>query len=400
VRTLARRLPSPCRLRRPGTGRSTWTIKPFMTDAPAAGLHTTPLHGRHVAMGAKMVPFGGWDMPVHYTGITEEHLATRRAAGLFDVSHMGEIEVAGTDALAAIQRISTNDAARLEVGQAQYSVLATPAGTFVDDVLVYRLADEHFLLVVNASNIVTDFEWIRDGIQEVGDAVAVNTSSRYALIAIQGPRALDIAQTLTDVDLSSIRYYRFETGEVASVRATISRTGYTGEDGFEIFVAPQGAERAWAALVSAGEPYGLRPAGLGARDTLRLEAAMRLSGQDIDRTTTVLEAGLGWVVGWDKTEFIGRAALVRQREKGLDRKLVGFEMLERGIARHGYAVFSDEDEVGRVTSGTRTPFLEKAIGLAYVPHAGSEPGTEFKIDVRGRLVGARVVSLPFYKRQP
>ena len=369
-----------------------------MTDAPVATLLKTPLHGRHLVLGAKMVPFGGWEMPLQYSGITEEHLAVRRAAGLFDVSHMGEIEVAGTDALAAIQRVSTNDAARLEIGQAQYSALATPDGTFVDDLLVYRLATEHFLLVVNAANITKDFSWIRDGIDGVGDAVAVNTSSRYALIAVQGPRALEIVQPLTEVDLASIGYYRFATGEVANVRSTISRTGYTGEDGVEIFVAPQGAERLWGALLSAGAPAGLRPAGLGARDTLRLEAAMRLSGQDIDETTSVLEAGLGWIVGWDKPNFVGRAALVQQREAGVTRKLVGFEMVERGIARHGYPVYVGEERVGVVTSGTRTPFLEKAIGLAYLPSAASAPETACAIEIRGRRVGARVVPLPFYKR--
>jgi aminomethyltransferase len=369
-----------------------------MTDASAPAPFKTPLHGRHVAMGAKMVPFGGWEMPVQYAGITEEHLAVRRAAGLFDVSHMGEIEVAGTDALAAVQRISTNDASRLEIGQAQYSALATPDGTFVDDLLVYRLAGDHFLLVVNAANIATGFRWIRDGIAGVGDAVAVNTSSRYALLAVQGPRALDIVQSLTDVDLAAIRYYRFATGEVAGIRATISRTGYTGEDGFEIFVAPQTAERLWESIMSAGRHEGLQPAGLGARDTLRLEAAMRLSGQDIDGTTTVLEAGLGWIVGWDKPDFIGRSALVKQRETGVDRKLVGLEMVGSGIARHGYAVYAGDERVGVVTSGTRTPFLETAIGLAYVPAAGAAPGTEYDVDIRGRRVAARVVTLPFYKR--
>ncbi len=369
-----------------------------MTDASAPARLKTPLHGRHVALGAKMVPFAGWEMPVQYAGITEEHLAVRRAAGLFDVSHMGEIEVAGADALAAVQRISTNDASRLEVGQAQYSALATPEGTFVDDLLVYRLADDHFLLVVNAANIAAGFGWIRDGIAGVGDAVAVNTSSRYALLAVQGPLALDVVQSLTDVDLAAIGYYRFATGEVAGIRSTISRTGYTGEDGFEIFAAPQTADRLWTALMSAGRHDGLQPAGLGARDTLRLEAAMRLSGQDIDRTTTVLEAGLGWIVGWEKPDFIGRDALVRQREAGVDRKLVGFEMAGPGIARHGYAVFAGGERVGAVTSGTRTPFLEKAVGLAYVPAAGAAPGTEYEVDVRGRRVPARVVRLPFYKR--
>ncbi len=369
-----------------------------MTDASASARFKTPLHGRHVALGAKMVPFAGWEMPLQYAGISEEHLAVRRAAGLFDVSHMGEIEVAGSDALAAVQRISTNDASRLAVGQAQYSALATPEGTFVDDLLVYRLADDHFMLVVNAANIATGFEWIRDNIAGVGDAVAVNTSSRYALLAIQGPRALDVVQPLTDVDLAAVRYYHFATGEVAGIRATVSRTGYTGEDGLELFVAPQAADRLWTALMSAGRHHGLQPAGLGARDTLRLEAAMRLSGQDIDRTTTVLEAGLGWIVGWDKPEFIGRETLARQREAGVGRKLVGLEMSGPGIARHGYGVHAGGEEVGRVTSGTRTPFLEKAIALAYVPAAGAAPDTGYEVDVRGRRVPARVVSLPFYKR--
>ena len=345
-----------------------------------------------------MVTFGGWEMPLQYSGITEEHLAVRRAAGLFDVSHMGEIEVAGADALAALQRVCTNDAARLEIGQAQYSALATPEGTFVDDVLVYRLADEHFLLVVNAANIAKDFAWITDGIQGVGDVVAVNTSNRYALIAVQGPHALEIVQPLTEVDLASIGYYRFATGEVAGVRSTISRTGYTGEDGFEIFAAPQMAERLWGALLSAGAPAGLRPAGLGARDTLRLEAAMRLSGQDIDETTSVLEAGLAWIVGWEKPDFVGREALVRQRDAGVTRTLVGFEMVDRGIARHGYPVYVGDTQVGVVTSGTRTPFLEKAIGLTYLPIAASEPGSVCDIEIRGRRVRARVVPLPFYKR--
>ena len=369
-----------------------------MTDASAPAPFKTPLHGRHVALGARMTPFAGWEMPVQYAGITEEHLAVRRAAGLFDVSHMGEIEVAGADALAAVQRMATNDASRLEVGQAQYSALATPEGTFVDDLLVYRLADDHFLLVVNAANVAAAFEWIRDGIADVGDAAAVNTSSRYALLAVQGPRAADIVQPLTDVDLAGVRYYRFATGEVAGVRSTISRTGYTGEDGFEIFAAPQAAERLWTALMSAGRHHGLLPAGLGARDTLRLEAGMRLSGQDIDRTTTVLEAGLGWIVGWDKSDFIGRDALLRQRAAGADRRLVGLEMTGSGIARRGCGVFAGGEQVGSVTSGTRTPFIGKAVALAYVPAGGAGPGTEYAVDVRGRRVAARVVSLPFYKR--
>ena len=345
-----------------------------------------------------MVRFGGWDMPVEYSGITDEHNAVRQSAGLFDVSHMGEIEIGGPAALAAVQRITTNDAARLDVGHAQYSVLTTHEGTAVDDILVYQLAPSHFLLVVNASNIAKDYAWIKQEIGSAGDAVAVNASSRYALLALQGPKAKEILQPLTGVELDTVSYYRFATGEVANVRATISRTGYTGEDGFELFVPPQSAEHVWDALLAEGEGAGVKPAGLGARDTLRLEAGMRLYGNDMDETTTVLEAGLGWIIAWDKASFNGKEALARQREAGLARRLVGFEVTGRGIARHGYAVYHDDQQVGEVTSGTMTPFLKKAIGMAYVPVVLRAPDTEIAIDVRGRRVPARVIKMPFYKR--
>ena len=369
-----------------------------MTHATDADLKRTPLNARHRALGARMVPFGGWDMPVEYSGITDEHLTVRARVGLFDVSHMGEVEVAGSDALEAVQRITSNDASRLEVGQAQYSALTTHDGTFVDDLLVYRLADAHYLLVINASNVAKDAAWIKQEIASVGDAVSVNSSGRYALLAVQGPRALEVLQPLTGVELDSIGYYWFASGEVASVRATISRTGYTGEDGFELFVSPQSAEQVWNAVLEAGASAGIKPVGLGARDTLRLEAAMRLYGNDIDETTTVLEAGLGWVVGWDKPAFNGREALVRQKAEGVSRKLVGFEMVERGIARQGYEVYRVGDKVGTVTSGTMTPYLKKAIGMAYVPVEASAAGTEITIAVRDRRVAAQVVKMPFYKR--
>lgn len=345
-----------------------------------------------------MVPFGGWDMPVEYSGIVAEHLAVRERAGLFDVSHMGQIEIAGEQALAAVQRISCNDASRLQVGQAHYSGLLTAQGTFVDDLLVYRLAPTHFLLVVNASHIARDYAHIAEHIQSVGDAVAVDASSRYALIAVQGPAALGILQSLTGVDLASMKYYWFAHGEVANVRATMSRTGYTGEDGFEIFVPPQSAERVWLALLEAGRSVGVVPCGLGARDTLRLEAGMRLHGNDIDETTSVLEADLGWIVGWKKADFIGAEALRLQRVRGVTRRLIGFEMVDRGIARHGYDAYVGDEKVGVVTSGTQTPFLKKAIGLAYLPVAHAAPGCEFDVDIRGRRTRARVVALPFYKR--
>jgi aminomethyltransferase len=369
-----------------------------MPQAEPAALRKTPLHARHVALGGRMVPFAGWDMPVEYSGISDEHVAVRTRAGLFDVSHMGEIEIAGKDALAAVQRLTSNDANRLSVGQAQYSALPTLEGTFVDDVLVYRLAPEHFLVVVNASNAVKDFRWISDQIRGVGDAVAVDSSARYALIALQGPAAREILQPLTGVELGTIKYYWFAHGEVAGVRCTISRTGYTGEDGYELFVPPGQAPRVWDAILIEGRHADLKPAGLGARDTLRLEAAMRLYGNDIDETTTMLEADLEWIVAWTKGDFIGRSALEAQKARGRERRLAGFELLDRGIARHGHPVFVDGAQAGVVTSGTQTPFLKKAIGMAYVPAALAD-GTEFDIDVRSRRIRARLVPLPFYKRR-
>ena len=369
-----------------------------LPTAPTS-LKKTPLNARHRALGARMVEFGGWDMPVEYSGIVDEHVAVRTRAGLFDVSHMGEIEIAGADALEAIQHITSNDAAKLAVGQIQYSALTTPQGTFVDDVLVYKLAAEHFMLVVNASNIIKDFNWITGHIPEQVDAVAVNTSSRYALLALQGPASRDVLQSLTAVDLSSVKYYWFTTGEVASVRCTISRTGYTGEDGFEVFVPPASADRVWTAILTAGQPAGVIPAGLGARDTLRLEASMRLYGNDMDETTTVVEADLGWIVGWKKQEFLGQDVLQNQKAEGPPRKLVGFEMLDRAIARHGYDAYIGGAHVGTVTSGTQTPFLKKAIGMAYLPTDRAVPGTEFEVEIRGRRARAAVVPMPFYKRQ-
>jgi aminomethyltransferase len=371
-----------------------------MTSSSPVTLKKTPLNAKHRSLGARMVGFGGWDMPVEYTGITEEHMAVRTAAGLFDVSHMGQIEIAGADALAAVQWLTSNDASRLSVGQAQYSALTTDAGTFVDDILVYRLRDDHFLLVVNAGNIAKDYDWIASRTRaHGGDAAIVNASSRYALIAIQGPRASDILQSLTDIDLAAIRYYWFATGEVAGLRVTVSRTGYTGEDGFEIFVAPAAAERLWDALLASGQNAGLRPCGLGARDTLRLEAGMRLCGSDMDEQTTVLEAGLEWIIGWKKDEFLGIDALRRQKAHGVERKLAAFEVKDRGIARHGHPVVVEGRHVGVVTSGTQTPFLKKAIGFAMVPATLTAVGTPLTIDVRGRHVAAEVVAEPFYKRK-
>jgi len=367
-------------------------------EQTAVPLKKTPLNARHRASGAKMVPFGGWDMPVEYSGIVQEHLKVRTAAGLFDVSHMGEIEIAGRDALAAVQRISSNDASKLAVGQAQYAGLMTPQGTFVDDLLVYRLAPAHFLLVVNASHIAKDYQWIAEQIKPAGDAVAVDSSSRYALFAVQGPKALEVLQPLTGVELAGLKYYWFAHGEIANVRGTISRTGYTGEDGFEVFVPPQSADRVWQAILETGKVAGIVPCGLGARDTLRLEAAMRLHGNDIDETTTAVEAGLEWIVGWKKDDFVGAAALRDQKAAGPKRKLVGFEMLERGIARQGYDAYVGDTKAGVVTSGTQTPFLKKAIGMAYLPTEHTAVDSTFDVDIRGKRTRARVVPMPFYKR--
>lgn len=346
-----------------------------------------------------MVDFGGWEMPVEYSGIVLEHLAVRERAGLFDVSHMGEIELAGKDALRLIQGITTNDASRLAIGQIQLSALTTPAGTVVDDLLVYRWADEHYLLVVNATNTAKDYRWISDHAAALGgDVDVVNSSSRYALIALQGPASLGILREMATMELEALKYYWFAHGEVAGVRATVSRTGYTGEDGFEIFVAPAQAPRVWDALLAAGAAVGLGPCGLGARDTLRLEACMRLYGNEMDETVSVLEAGLGWIVKLDKGPFVGSDAIAAEKSRGVARKLVAFEMRDRGIARHGHQVMDGETPCGVVTSGTQTPYLKKAIGMALVPSAMAAPGSALVIDVRGRRLSAEVVPEPFYKR--
>lgn len=346
-----------------------------------------------------MVPFGGWEMPVEYSGLISEHMAVRKAAGLFDVSHMGEIEVTGPGALAFLQRVTCNDVAKLTIGQAQYSALPTPTGGPVDDILVYRRGDAHFLVVVNAGNIEKDYRWLLS--QEPSECEVVNRSDSYALIALQGPAAVEILQPLTTESLGDLGYYRFLEGTVLGRNVIVSRTGYTGEDGFELFVAPEHAPDTWMGLLSAGREKGLIPAGLGARDTLRLEAKMCLYGQDMDESTTLIEAGLGWIVSLDpaKGDFPGRSVLERQKTGGAPRKLVGFEMTGRGIARHGYPVFAGGQASGAVTSGTYAPFVQKNIGLCYLPAARAQVGTEIGIEIRGKRVDARVVPTPFYKRR-
>jgi aminomethyltransferase len=364
----------------------------------AGGLRTTPLNAVHRELGAKMVPFGGWDMPMEYSGLIAEHMAVRTAAGLFDVSHMGEFEVTGPGALEFLQRVTSNDVAKLVDGQAQYTALPTPQGTPVDDVILSRKGADRYLLVVNAGNIEKDFRWLQD--QGPKECELRNRSDEFGLLALQGPRSPDILQPLTPLDLGRLGYYRHDEATVGGWSATVSRTGYTGEDGFEILVDARETEALWRALLDAGRDKGLMPAGLGARDTLRLEARMCLYGNDMDESTTLVEAGLGWIVSLDeaKGDFIGREVLAKQKKNGTQRKLVGFEMVGRGIARHGYPVFVKGHEAGAVTSGTYAPFLQKNIGLSYLPAEHTAVETEFDVEIRGRRVPAKVVPTPFYKR--
>jgi aminomethyltransferase len=371
-------------------------------SAPAPELQRTPLNAVHRRMGGRMVDFGGWDMPVQYpAGTVEEHLRTRTHSGLFDVSHMGEIDVRGNDAIAFVNYLTSNDAAKLNDGQAQYSALTTAGGTVIDDLLVYRFAEDHLLLVVNAGTTEKDWHWIKSHHQN--QAVELNNvSSDYCQLAIQGPDALRILQPLVDVPLAEIKYYHFREGMVDGVPAIISRTGYTGEDGFEVYAAADKAEPLWERLLDAGNfgaLEGVLPCGLAARNTLRLEAGLCLYGHEIDEKTTLLEANLGWICKLNKVDFIGREPLAKQKEEGVTRRLVGFEMTERGIARDGQDLLIAGKRVGIVTSGSPAPYLKKNIGFAYVPVEFANEGQEIQIDVRGRPVGAKVVRTPFYKRE-
>jgi glycine cleavage system T protein (aminomethyltransferase) len=361
-------------------------------------LKRTPLYEAHISLDARMVEFAGWDMPVQYTGHVQEHMAVREAAGLFDVSHMGEIEIMGPEALALVQRISTNDASKLADNQVQYSTMTNEAGGVIDDLLVYRLHGEYYLLIVNAGTTETDFEWILNNASTLNVEVH-NTSDGFALLALQGPRAERILQGLCDHMLDRIPYYWSQQVLVDGIDCRVSRTGYTGEDGFEILCVSVHARHLWNRLLVTGLDEGLLPCGLAARNTLRLEAAYRLYGHDMDETTTPLEAGLGWVVKIAKGPFIGREALLRQKEEGLKRKLVGFEMLDRAPARDGYPVMIGEKQVSLVTSGSPAPYLKKNIGFAYLPIEYTAVGAEFDIVVRGRKVPALVVETPFYKRE-
>jgi aminomethyltransferase len=362
-------------------------------------LKHTPLYECHLEAGGRMVAFAGWEMPVQYRGVMEEHRAVRSAAGLFDVSHMGEIEVTGRRALDFLQYVTCNDAAKLSPGRAQYSGLMTPRGTFVDDLLVHKISDVRYFLVVNAANKDKDYAYLCAQAPAFEGVDITDRSADYAQLALQGPRALELLQPHTQVPLDGIRYYRFVEGEVLGSPAIVSRTGYTGEDGFEVYIATEAAPGLWRLLLAEGRDAGLVPCGLGARDTLRFEACMALYGNDIDDTTTPLEAGLDWIVKFEKGPFLGREALMRQAAAGISRKLVGFEVKGRGIARHGYPILSQGEQVGRVTSGTQSPTLGKALGLGYVPVELSSEGSAFDVEVRDREVAAEVVPTPFYRRQ-
>lgn len=362
-------------------------------------LKKTPLNEVHRNAGGKMVDFGGWDMPVQYTaGVIAEHLTTREKVALFDVSHMGEIWVEGEDAIAFVNKLTTNDVTKLVDGQAHYSALTNENGGVVDDLLVYRFDVDKLLLVVNAATTDKDWDWITSHKADE-NVTLTNASADYCQIAVQGPKALETAQKLTDVNLAEIKYYHFTVGTFDGVNAIISRTGYTGEDGFEVYAPADEAVKIWNDLMKAGAEFGILPAGLAARNTLRLESAMSLYGHELSDEISPLEAGLGWICKPDKGEFVGRDKLVKLKEEGLKRKLVGFEMTDKGIARDEMDVYVGDEKVGVVTSGSPAPYLKKNIGLAFLPIEFAKTGQEIKIDVRGRKLAATVIPTPFYKRQ-
>jgi len=354
----------------------------------------TALYEVHTALEAKMVPFAGYYMPVYYSSIMDEHRRVRSTVGLFDVSHMGEFEVSGADAEAFVQRMTTNDVSALEMNQVQYSTMCYPDGGIVDDLLVYRL-ENRILLVVNAANLKKDFDWLREHIE--GEVRLEDRSDETTLLAVQGPGAEELFSSLVDTELSGLGYYHCFTGSVNGHQALISRTGYTGEDGFEIYCAHRNAWSIWDALMESGKRFDIQPIGLGARDTLRLEMKFALYGNDIDQATHPLEAGLGWVVKMNTDDFVGREVLLRRKEEGLRRKLIGFELEGRVFPRKDFPIRSDGRDIGNVTSGTFSPSLERGIGMGYVSLENAKAGTEIQIDIRGKEIPGRVVKTPFYK---
>ena len=365
--------------------------------ASTTKLRKTALNETHRKMGARMVPFGGWDMPVEYSGIVSEHMAVRTQAGLFDVSHMGRFQVAGVGALALLQMLSSNDVSRLKDGQAQYTALMNERGGIVDDFLIHKHADDHYILCVNAARREADYKALHQ-CPPCGEFSLADFSENTMQLALQGPRSIAILQPLVDVDLSAIRYYWFHPGKFLGAPSLIARTGYTGEDGFELYVPVSETERLWHALLEAGRSEGILPCGLGARNTLRLEAGMLLYGNDMNENTTPLEVGLGWITKLEKGEFLGREVLARQKQQGVMRKLAGFRMVDRAIARDGAPVFRDGKSVGKVTSGSYVPYLKQNIGFAWLPAELAEPGERIAIQIRGALAAAEIVETPFYRR--
>ena len=367
--------------------------------SPAASqteLRKTALNQTHRAMDARMVPFGGWDMPVEYSGIVAEHIAVRTQAGLFDVSHMGRVEVEGAGALALLQSITSNDVSKLQDGQAQYTALLNERGGIVDDLLVHKVADEKYLLCINASRREADLDWINRNNR--GGAVVRNISDGTSQLALQGPRSIAILQPMVDIELSAIRYYWFTRGTVAGTSCWIARTGYTGEDGFELYIPAEESERIWRMLLDAGKSEGILPCGLGARNTLRLEAGMLLYGNDMNEETTPLQVGLGWVTKLDKGEFLGSSVLEQQKHDGVKTQLAGFRVVDRAIARDHAPVYKEGASIGHVTSGSYVPYLKQNIGLAMVPSELTTPGESITIEVRGNMAAAEVVPTPFYRR--
>ena len=364
--------------------------------APSAVVRKTALNETHRRMGARMVEFGGWDMPLEYSGIVPEHLAVRTRGGLFDVSHMGEIEMDGEGALPLLQKVTCNDVSRLQIGQAQYSGLMNERGGMVDDLLVHRVGEQSYFLCVNAARREADYDWITRH-NDAGARVR-NTSDDYTQLAVQGPRSIAVLQPLTSVDLAGLKYYWFARGTVCGVECLVARTGYTGEDGFEVYLPVSESERIWNAILEAGKSEGIVPCGLGARNTLRLEAGMLLYGHDMNEDTTPLEANLRWLVKLDKGPFLGSEVLRQQQEEGVSRLLVGFEMRDRGIARDAAPVIVEDQNVGKVTSGSYVPHLKRSIGLASVPREFSGNGQRIFVDIRGTKAAGEVVPTPFYHR--
>ncbi|MDN4493320.1 glycine cleavage system aminomethyltransferase GcvT [Ureibacillus aquaedulcis] len=361
-------------------------------------LKRTPLFNEYAKYGGKTIDFGGWDLPVQFSSIKDEHDAVRHRAGLFDVSHMGEIMVEGKDALVYLQYLLTNDISKIQIGGAQYNAMCYETGGVVDDLLVYRLEEEKYLLCVNAANIEKDFEWMKAQVQ--GDVTVTNKSDEYAQIALQGPLSEEILQTLTDVDLNSLKYFKFiENVQIADHSVLVSRTGYTGEDGFELYGEPQAIIDLWSKILEAGEDKGVVPAGLGARDTLRFEACLPLYGQELSKDISPLEAGIGFAVKLQKeSNFIGKDSLISEKENGSARKLIGIEMIDKGIPRHGYKVYKDGVEIGEITTGTQSPLTKRNIGLALIDAKFAQLDTELEIEIRNKKLKAKTIATPFYKR--